>query len=36
VGIGKIRDGEKRPVNVVMTIDKQQFHWKGWCWILDA
>src|SRR6266513_5964152 len=27
-GIGEIRNGEKRSVNVVMTIDKQQFHWE--------
>src|SRR5436309_14877267 len=25
-GIGEIRDSEKRPVNVVMTVDQKQFH----------
>jgi hypothetical protein len=28
-GIGQIRDREKRSVNVIVTIDKEQFHWKG-------
>src|SRR5207247_11199716 len=27
-GDGEIRNGEKRSGNVVMTIDKQQFHWE--------
>jgi hypothetical protein len=35
-GIGEIWDREKRTINVVVTIDKEQFHRKGWCWILDA
>jgi len=27
--MGEIWYGEKRPVNVVMTIDEQQLHWRG-------
>jgi hypothetical protein len=28
LGIREIRDGEKRAINVIVTIDKEQFHRK--------